>query len=504
MTIIDALSDDRLLGGLPAFADLSTWSSWLTFLKAAYGLPLDAGELETYREHTGRTVYAPPAGGFPEVVAVVARQSGKTRIAATIAAFEAVRAAPSNDERFALLVSQDQRASLRTLLSYARAPFESVDSLRHSVTSSLAGSVSLENHVTIVAYPCRPASVRGLRAQVVVLDELAFFTGTEGRPSDVEMLRAVRPCLATTGGKLIVLSSPYSQSGALYDLHRRHFGRDDSTTLVWQASAPAMNPTLPLDYLARMEADDPEAYRSEVLGEFRAGVSTLLDPDSVAACVETGARERPPADGVPYVSFVDAASGSGKDSFTLAVAHLDGERAVLDVCRAWRPPFNPSGVIAEVADVLKAYGLTETNGDRYAPGFVSEAFRSQGVTYTASERDRSAIYIELLPLINSASVVLLDDAKLLSELHGLERRRGASGRDKVDHRSGSHDDRANAAAGALVLVAQGAGKVCPNCGQPWSVCQNYHFWGGGDPVGPGETFEDAVIRRGSRGWFPGD
>jgi hypothetical protein len=88
-----------------------------------------------------------------------------------------------------------------------------------------------------------------------------------------------------------VLSSPYAQSGALWELHRKHDGRDESTTLVWQASAPEMNPTLPANYLERMAQDDPEAYRSEVLGEFRAGITTFLDSDSIAACVVTGRRE---------------------------------------------------------------------------------------------------------------------------------------------------------------------------------------------------------------------
>jgi hypothetical protein len=55
-----------------------------------------------------------------------------------------------------------------------------------------------------------------------------------------------------------------------------------------------------------------------------------------------------------------------------------------------------------------------------------------------------------LPLVNSGQVVLLDDPALLRELRGLERRRGTSGRDRVDHGPGGHDDRANAAAGALV------------------------------------------------------
>jgi len=214
-----------------------------------------------------------------------------------------------------------------------------------------------------------------------------------------------------------------------------------------------MNPTLAADYLARMAEDDPDAYRSEVLGEFRAGVSTLFDPDALAACVEQGVHERRPDPGARYTSFTDAASGSGKDAFTLAIAHLDGERVVLDAQRAWRPPFNPSGVIAEAAVVLKSYRLSETMGDRYAPGFVSEGFRTHAITYHASERDRSALYLDLLPRVNAGSVVLLDDAELLRELRGLERRRGASGRDRIDHRPGAHDDRANAAAGALVLVA---------------------------------------------------
>jgi hypothetical protein len=60
--------------------------------------------------------------------------------------------------------------------------------------------------------------------------------------------------------------------------------------LVWQATAPEMNPTLPADYLDRMAHDDPDAYRSEVLGEFRAGISTLFDPEALEMCVVRCAR----------------------------------------------------------------------------------------------------------------------------------------------------------------------------------------------------------------------
>jgi hypothetical protein len=289
----------------------------------------------------------------------------------------------------------------------------------------------------------------------VVLDELAFFTATDGRPTDVEMLRVARGRVATTGGKVIILSSPYGQAGALWELHRKHYGREDSPTLVWQASAPEMNPTLSADYVERMKLEDPEAYRSEVLGEFRAGVSTFIDPDALEAVVERGVRERPPQPGVDYVAFADAASGSGRDAFALGVAHRDGERAVLDVIRAWRPPFNPSEVIAEACELLARYRVAEVRGDRYAPGFVAEGFRRHEREYRPADRTTSQTYLELLPLLNSGAVSVLDEPHLLRELRGLERRPGAGGRERVDHRRGAHDDRAVACAGALVEASSG-------------------------------------------------
>ncbi|HYN08040.1 MAG TPA: hypothetical protein VES67_11670 [Vicinamibacterales bacterium] len=461
LTIVEALRDRSLFGALPAFADLSSWGAWLVFLKATYGLPLDEAEVKVFCQHTGRSAYEPPAGGWREVVAVVGRQSGKTRIAATIAAFEAMTAPAEADgtETYAVLVAQDARGALRSLFSYARAVFDRAPVLERSVVARRAETLQLESGCTLAVYPCKPPSVRGIRGRVVVCDELAFYRSSEGYPTDTEMLRACRPLLAMADGRLIVLSSPYAQSGALYELHRKHFGRDDAPVLVWSASAPEMNPTLPVDYLARMEADDPEAYRSEVLGEFRAGISTLLDPDALADCVPLDIRERSPESGVKYFAHADPASGSGKDSFGLAIAHVEDGRAVLDVIRAWRPPFNPSGVIAEAAGLLRYYRLRDVEGDKYAPGFVSEGFRSNGIDYRHSERDRSQIYLDFLPLVNAGQVVLLQDGELLRELRGLERRRGASGRDRVDHRPGAHDDRAVCAAGVLTRATMPAQNV---------------------------------------------
>jgi hypothetical protein len=67
------------------------------------------------------------------------------------------------------------------------------------------------------------------------------------------------------------------------------------------------------------------------------------------------------------------------------------------------------------------------------------------------------LYAELLPLMNSGRVELLDQPRLLAQLASLERRTARSGRDTIDHPPGAHDDVANAAAGAIALVAEHEG-----------------------------------------------
>ena len=152
MTIIEALTDKRLFGALPAFQDLSTWRDWLVFLAAVYGLALsslrdvglsEAEALRVFSEHTGRSRYHPPDGGYPETVGIISRQSGKTRAGATIQGYEAMTATPEPDgtELYCVSVAQDQRASLRTLFRYAAAPFDRVPVLSRAVVTRRAGTL---------------------------------------------------------------------------------------------------------------------------------------------------------------------------------------------------------------------------------------------------------------------------------------------------------------------------------------------------------------------------
>ena len=171
----------------------------------------------------------------------------------------------------------------------------------------------------------------------------------------------------------------------------------------------------------------------------------------IEAAVDRGVIVRPPIPGVRYKAFCDP-SGGVSDAFTCGVAHAEGDIIILDCLLEIAAPFNPTSATGGIAATLKSYGLSEVTGDRYAASWVTDAFAKQGVKYTHSERDRSAIYSDALPLFTAGRARLVDNHKLVSQLANLERRTTAS-RDRIDHPSSGSDDSANSAAGALVLAA---------------------------------------------------
>ena len=108
----------------------------------------------------------------------------------------------------------------------------------------------------------------------------------------------------------------------------------------------------------------------------------------------------------------------------------------------------------EFAKLLHSYRTTLVYGDRYAGEWCREVFRRHSINYEPADRPKSDLYRDLLPLINSGGVDLLDHDKMLHQLVSLERRTARGGKDSIDHPRGAHDDVANAVAGAVVVAGQ--------------------------------------------------
>ena len=94
-------------------------------------------------------------------------------------------------------------------------------------------------------------------------------------------------------------------------------------------------------------------------------------------------------------------------------------------------------------------------GDKYGASWIVDAFSRQGIEFVHSERNRSAVYADALPLFSSGRARLLDHKHLITQFAQLERKTTAMGREKIDHPSGLHDDLSKSVAEAMVEASLG-------------------------------------------------
>ena len=487
---------DRVLGD--TFGGES-WATWRTVLAAAFGLELNADQLAQFCDLTGRQTA--PTQPVSELWLLLGRRAGKSIIAALVAIYFACvreyRVTPG--EQLVIAVIAADRKQGRIIKGYISGLLDASAALSELRVSETADSITLRTGVRVEIVTASHRVSRGYSYAAVIADEMAFWRSEDSTDPDREVLTAVRPGMATvTGSMLIVLSSVYARRGETWRAYRDHFGHDDDPALVVKAPTRTFNPLVAQRVIDRACERDPLAAAAEWHAEFRSDLETFVGLGIIAESTVAGRAELPPVPGVRYSGFLDASGGSGRDSMTLAVAHVEGDVAILDVVREWRPPFSPDQVTSDAAAIVEPY-TTVLYADRYAGDWPLVAFRKHGITVAHCDRTKSELYLEVLPFLNSHKVELLESDRLHQQLSGLERRTTRGGKDSVDHAVGGHDDVVNAAAGALVMAMR-------------SIDREIRVWGGGLDYTPEDErafrqrkaneLAETVLAGG--GWFPGD
>lgn len=444
--IIDTLKDRKLLGQF--IEDPTTWKAWFCFLRAFFALKPNKGDRGIFQEATGRSQW--PREPAKEAWLVIGSRGGKSFISALVATFLAVfrkHQLSPGEKGYVIVVSPTKRQST-IIKRYLSSFFNDNLFLKPYFIRETTEEIELSNNVIIAVLASDYRSLRGYTAIACIIDEVAYLS-LEGSKPDTEVVRALRSRLITTKGPLICISSPYAKRGELYNVHKRHFGKDGSPILVWQAPSAVMNPTLDQKVIDQAYTEDPEGARADYGARFRSDIESFVTREATEACVAQDRYELPPIRRMRYRGFVDPSGGS-RDSMTLAIGHDQEDRKILDCIREQVPPFSPESVVDDFSHVLKRYGVVTVTGDRYAGEWPRERFRAHGIKYNVADRPKSDIYRDFLPLINSGQVELLDDPKLISQILNLERRTARGGRDSIDHPPGGHDDLANVAAGVCV------------------------------------------------------
>jgi hypothetical protein len=433
------------------------WSAWRSFFAAAFALPMDEAALATYRGCTGRTTA--PTAQASEAWAICGRRGGKTRIMATVAAwlacFSDLRPHLGPGEVATVMLIAANRKQSRTCMRYLRSLIVDHPVLARLVVKETEEQIELSNRCVIEITTASFRTSRGYTIAAIICDELAFWIDdSDSANPAAEIIASLRPGMLTIPNSLLMTAtSPYARRGVVFETWRKHYAKDADPILVWQAPTLTMNPTVDKRVIDEAYVADPANAEAEYGAQFRTDIAAFVDREVVMAAVPSGCHELPPIGNNIYAAFVDPSGGS-LDSFGLAIAHRTDEgHAVLDCIRGIRPPFNPASAVSELAQCLKSYGIDRIVGDRYAGAWPSEAFRNHGIDYEPSERPKSDLYREFLPIVNSGRATLLDHPRMIGQLCALERRTARGGRDSIDHPPGLHDDLANVCAGAIVRVA---------------------------------------------------
>ena len=234
---------------------------------AIVGEELTEDERLLFESLTGRI--SGPSEPVEEFWAVIGRRGGKTRSMAVLAAYVAGccdhRETLAPGERGALPILAASVAQAAQAFNFVSGVFATAPNLKDLVENETNDTIELASGVDITIKPASYRTVRGITAVAAICDEIAFWRSDDSANPDTRgTLRALRPALATTGGLLAAISSPYAKRGELYNTFKRHYGAAGHTSiLVAKAPSRTMNPSLAQSVVDRAFEEDPEAASAE-------------------------------------------------------------------------------------------------------------------------------------------------------------------------------------------------------------------------------------------------
>lgn len=429
-------------------------------LKSIYGLPLTDEEHKVFLQTTGLTEY-PEGHEWEEVSFIWPRRVGKSdKMASNIALYEACARKHKlsvGQIGVVMVIAPEVKRQAKIVYRYIKAKLKASLVLRKMIESITQTCITLTNGVEIQVYPCSIGKVRGESLICLVADEVAHWK-VEGVDVDVDVLDSARPGLDFPHSKMVKISTPYMMKGEIWQDYKQFYGKVNDDVLVFQGDTETIFPAYyerERKKLEREKKRNPLTFETERLARFRSDLSAMYDSFIIDKAIDFDRPlELPYREGVNYKCFVDVAGGGGRDSYALAIGHLEEERVIIDIVRSRPPKFNPDDVTRQCCELLKSYKIKFVVGDKFSGDWASNSFAKYGIRYERSPKTKSELYLEAESLFNTERVSIPNKGVLLTQLKNLIRKTRSGGKDSVDTDSGIPEDEANVCAGALVLAGK--------------------------------------------------
>lgn len=356
---------------------------------------------------------AVPMGARSVVAAVCGARAGKSyvlvalRLVFGMLVRDLSSLAPGQ-KAVALIIAPNDKLR-NEVLAYALGAVRSKPELRAMLIDAGAGGFTLrrpDGHV--VAFETGVATqggygARGRALTDFALDECAFFRDASFKVNDQEIFRA-GSARVLPGGQTIVASTPWAESGLLYDLHKRNFAKPQDALVAHAPTLVLHDSDMTRSIVEREEQRDPDNAAREFGAKFMTSGTTVFFESATVDVATTDEPFQPkPGD----VIAAGADLGFRSDSSALLLVALRGNTLHVFDGREERPepdaPLKPSTTIASFAKCI-AGRCAYVMADQHYREAVAELLDTHGLIYAPAPTIPADTYVRARMLLREQRV----------------------------------------------------------------------------------------------------
>lgn len=365
------------------------------------------------------------------------------------------------EHAFGVIVAPDLRLA-RQALRFAKGALASSPGL---VAASASDSITVRRpDGAPVTLECLPATrgggaLRGRSLVGALLDEAAFFRDESFVVNDLEIFKAVAARIVP-GGQLIIDSTPWAETGVLYQLWRDNHpanGTDRPHRTAMVAWAPTLLLRDDAHTAAMVERErerDPDNARREFDAEFMsAGSGLFFEPATIDDAID-----RELAQPLPHVPGAVVGAGGDfafrSDSSALVVTQREQDKYTVSRIEERRPqrgqPLLPSAVVADFAELVAGYGARAMVSDGHYRQAIAEHLataRLDLVDAPPGQPGKVEVFTLARSLLRERRVKLPNHPRLVAQLREVVARPTSGGGLQISSprwQKGGHGDLASA------------------------------------------------------------
>ncbi|HEX6053752.1 MAG TPA: hypothetical protein VFZ21_30995 [Gemmatimonadaceae bacterium] len=328
----------------------------------------------------------------------------------------------------------------KATLAHVIGILENSDILRPLILKQTADSVTIEHEsgrpveIKVVALAAYGRTLVGRWLPGIIFEEIFLMGSSVDYVKNLEGARDAIHGRVLPGGLEMLIGSAEGAIGPAFELFQQNWGKPNADFLVCKAEGPLMNPvTYSPENCAELERTNADAFNKNVMCVFSDPEFALLSRGEIEAAEREDAEPVPPDPHWSYSAGMDPATRS--NAWTLVVMGGNPEGGYETVLhREWKPragaPLSPKAVIAEMAGLLKPYGVPYVMTDQNMAEALIDIAAEFGVVCVREDltgANRLPLAEQVVALLRGGLLSLPKDPQVRSDFQNMSKRISSNG-----------------------------------------------------------------------------